>query len=44
MFYSANYKRINSIKAKNGPLDRFYALSAVGSDCWTQTDSYLCKV
>ncbi|TGO08753.1 hypothetical protein BTUL_0193g00050 [Botrytis tulipae] len=44
-FYGANYGRLNTIKAKYDPLDRFYALGAVGSDRWTQRiDGRLCKV
>ncbi|KAA8571810.1 hypothetical protein EYC84_001775 [Monilinia fructicola] len=45
VFYGANYKLLNSIKAKYDPLDRFYALGAVGSDRWTENiDGHLCKV
>ncbi|PQE24846.1 FAD linked oxidase N-terminal protein [Rutstroemia sp. NJR-2017a BVV2] len=45
VFYGANYDRLNSIKAKYDPLDRFYALGAVGSDRWTEkTDGRLCRV
>lgn len=45
VFYGANYNRLNSIKAKYDPLDRFYALGAVGSDRWTEkTDGRLCRV
>ncbi|TGO61808.1 hypothetical protein BCON_0024g00080 [Botryotinia convoluta] len=45
VFYGANYDRLNVIKAKYDPLDRFYALGAVGSDRWTEkTDGHLCKV
>ncbi|KAI9649057.1 hypothetical protein NHQ30_001624 [Ciborinia camelliae] len=44
-FYGANYDRLNSVKAKYDPLDRFYALGAVGSDRWSEnTDGHLCKV
>ncbi|PQE19415.1 FAD FMN-containing isoamyl alcohol oxidase protein [Rutstroemia sp. NJR-2017a BBW] len=45
VFYGANYDRLHSIKAKYDPLDRFYALGAVGSDRWTErTDGRLCRV
>ncbi|KAF7956622.1 hypothetical protein EAE96_003956 [Botrytis aclada] len=45
VFYGVNYDRLDSVKAKYDPLDRFYALGAVGSDRWVERkDGHLCKV
>ncbi|OCL08733.1 FAD-binding domain-containing protein [Glonium stellatum] len=44
VFYGSNYGKLNAIKAKYNPEDRFYALTAVGSDRWTQRqDGRLCR-
>ncbi|KAG0125332.1 hypothetical protein HOY82DRAFT_493074 [Tuber indicum] len=43
-FYGENYSRLLSIKNKYDPAGIFYALTAVGSDAWTQRpDGRLCK-
>ncbi|KAG0638224.1 hypothetical protein HOY80DRAFT_190610 [Tuber brumale] len=43
-FYGENYSRLLSIKNKYDPAGIFYALTAVGSDAWTQKpDGRLCK-
>lgn len=43
-FYGANYDRLDAVKAKYDPLDRFYALGALGSDLWVERkDGHLCK-
>lgn len=45
VFYGSHYDRLNEIKARYDPDDRFYALQAVGSDRWAQQlDGRLCKV
>ncbi|CUS10782.1 unnamed protein product [Tuber aestivum] len=43
-FYGENYARLLSIKNRYDPAGIFYALTAVGSDTWTQSpDGRLCK-
>lgn len=45
VFYGSHYDALNKIKAKYDPEDRFYALTAVGSDRWAQQqDGRLCQV
>ncbi|PQE26231.1 FAD binding domain protein [Rutstroemia sp. NJR-2017a BBW] len=45
VFYGANYERLDEIKRRWDPEDRFYALGAVGSDRWVQrSDGRLCRV
>lgn len=44
VFYGSHYDKLNAIKAKYDPEDRFYALTAVGSDRWAQQqDGRLCR-
>ena len=44
VFYGNHYDKLNAIKAKYDPEDRFYALTAVGSDRWAQKqDGRLCR-
>jgi len=45
VFYGDNYSKLDEIKARYDPQDRFYALGAVGSDRWTEkVDGRLCRV
>ncbi|KAI0010791.1 hypothetical protein F4779DRAFT_616230 [Xylariaceae sp. FL0662B] len=44
-FYGSNYERLLKIKKKYDPDDVFYALTAVGSDSWSQdTIGRLCRI
>ncbi|XXG99229.1 hypothetical protein Hte_005566 [Hypoxylon texense] len=44
-FYGSNYERLLEIKKKYDPDDVFYALTAVGSDSWSQdTEGGLCRM
>ncbi|KAL4802481.1 FAD-binding domain-containing protein [Aspergillus unguis] len=44
-FYGQNYGRLRRVKAKYDPDDIFYALTAVGSEEWSQKkDGRLCRV
>ncbi|KAL4863901.1 hypothetical protein BDV12DRAFT_206087 [Aspergillus spectabilis] len=44
-FYGDNYGRLRAIKAKYDPDDIFHALTAVGSEEWTEgADGRLCRV
>jgi len=43
-FYGGKYQQLLAIKAKYDPKDLFYAVTAVGSDKWTQeADGRLCR-
>ena len=43
VFYGSNYETLRSIKNKYDPTHMFYALTAVGSDFWTEkADGRLC--
>ncbi|KAH8691854.1 hypothetical protein BGW36DRAFT_400031 [Talaromyces proteolyticus] len=43
VFYGSNYDRLRDIKQKYDPDDTFYAITAVGSEHWTQkADGRLC--
>lgn len=43
-FYGDNYSKLRQVKAKYDPNDLFYAVTAVGSDEWTQLgDGRLCR-
>ncbi|PQE17361.1 FAD binding domain-containing protein [Rutstroemia sp. NJR-2017a BVV2] len=45
VFYGENYERLEEIKRRWDPEDRFYALGAVGSDRWVQrSDGRLCRI
>jgi hypothetical protein len=45
VFYGENYERLDEVKRRWDPEDRFYALGAVGSDRWVQrSDGRLCRV
>lgn len=44
VFYGVNYDQLNAIKNIYDPFHMFYALTAVGSEYWSQqSDGRLCK-